>query len=149
MGVVPVTVFAQWEFRILLARSTMYMSTLCAMETIHLLDKEREVESECRVPEKPIARRAQPLPGPPPSAATTAAAESGGERDRRSRADPALRRSITFRSPSNARHSRQSTYRDKDNYLLVIETFQNYKILIFRSFAPVTYLLRLYFLSDI
>lgn len=56
MGVVPVTVFAQWEFRILLARRTMYMGTLCAMETIHLLDKEREVESECRVPEKPIAR---------------------------------------------------------------------------------------------
>lgn len=73
MGVVPVTVFAQWEFRILLARSTMYMGTLCAMETIHLLDKEREVESECRVPEKPTARRAQPLPGPPPSTAERAA----------------------------------------------------------------------------
>lgn len=73
MGVVPVTVFAQWEFRILLARSTMYMGTFCAMETIHLLDKEREVESECRVPEKPIARRAQPLPGPPSSAAESAA----------------------------------------------------------------------------
>lgn len=62
------------------------MGTLCAMETIHLLDKEREVESECRVPEKPIARRAQPLPG--------SATESGGEPDRRLRADPALRRSI-------------------------------------------------------
>lgn len=47
MGVVAVTVFTQWEFRILLARRTMYMGTLCAMETIHLLDKEHEVESEC------------------------------------------------------------------------------------------------------
>jgi len=73
MGVVLVTVFAQWEFRIPLARRTMYMGTLCAMETIHLLDKEREVESECRVPEKPIARRAQPLPGSPPSAAESGA----------------------------------------------------------------------------
>lgn len=50
---VLVTVFAQWEFRIPLARRTMYMGTLCAMETIHLLDKESEVESERRVPEKP------------------------------------------------------------------------------------------------
>jgi len=37
------------------------MGTLCAMETIHLLDKEREVESEYRVPEKPIATKARSL----------------------------------------------------------------------------------------
>lgn len=37
------------------------MGTLCAMETIHLFDKEREVEPEYRVPEKPIATRARSL----------------------------------------------------------------------------------------
>lgn len=88
------------------------MGTLCAMETIHLLDKEREVESECRVPEKPIARRAQPLPGPPPSAA-----ESGGEWDRRLRADPPLRRSIPIPEFVECTTLAQSTYRDEGNYL--------------------------------
>lgn len=94
------------------------MGTLCAMETIHLLDKEREVESECRVPEKPIVRRAQPLSGPPPSAV-----ESGDERDRRLRADPALHRSIRIPKFVECTTFEQSTYRDKSNRLLVIGTF--------------------------
>lgn len=57
MGVVPVTVFAQWEFRILLARRTMCMGTLCAMETIHLLDRQRTRSRIAKrdISEKPIA----------------------------------------------------------------------------------------------
>lgn len=101
------------------------MGTLCAMETIHLLDKEREVESECRVPEKPIARRAQPLPGPPSSAAESAAvngiADCAPIQRYVARYVPEFVECTTFG---------QSTYRDKDNYSLIIEMFQNCKILI-------------------
>lgn len=134
MGVVPVTVFAQWEFRILLARSTMYMGTLCAMETIHLLDKEREVESECRVPEKPIARRAQPLPGPPPSAAAERAAVNGI-------ADCApIQRYVARYAPESVECTTfgQSTYRDEGNYLLAARYFKitKYQILISTLWHP-------------
>ncbi|KAK1130543.1 hypothetical protein K0M31_018669 [Melipona bicolor] len=56
MGVVAVTVFVQWEFRILLARRTMYTGILRVMETIHedgSSTKSTKSNDECHPPPPP------------------------------------------------------------------------------------------------
>lgn len=55
MGVVAVTVFVQWEFRILLARRTMYTGILRVMETIHedgSSTKSTKSSDECHPPSR-------------------------------------------------------------------------------------------------